>query len=59
MSTRHIIGLILAPLLIAVGLWFYETGFWSDAPGRGIVFMTGVSLMMAGGLWLASDWLDL
>jgi hypothetical protein len=56
---RRMAGLVLAPLLIAVGLWLYETAFWSGGQMSGLVFWTGVSLTLAGGLWLASDWLDL
>jgi hypothetical protein len=57
MTRDRIAGLIIAPLLIAVGVVIYEGSFvFSTHP---LVFWSGANLVLAGGLWLASDWFGL
>jgi hypothetical protein len=54
-KSLRMVGLIIAPLLILVGLWLCLEGLHgklSDA------FWIGPFLAMAGGLWLASDWFE-
>jgi hypothetical protein len=45
--------------MAAVGIYLYEDFFWSEAPRHAIIFLVGISLIIAGGLWLAADWFDL
>jgi uncharacterized membrane protein YoaK (UPF0700 family) len=55
--TSRIVNVLLPILLIVVGIAVYEGSFeWATHP---LVFWSGVSLIMAGGLWLAEDWFGL
>src|SRR6266566_4532632 len=55
--TRRVVNVILPVLLIAAGVVVYEGSFgWGTHP---IVFWSGVSLTVAGVVWLASDWFGL
>jgi hypothetical protein len=54
---RRIVGSLIAPILILVGLWLCIEGVWHGKLGG--VFWIGPFLMIAGGLWFASDWFEL
>jgi hypothetical protein len=54
-KARRVVGLVIAALLILVGLWLCVEGVWGKLDG---VFWIGPFLIIAGGLWLASDWFD-
>ena len=56
-KARRIVSLIIAPLLIVIGLWLFIEGAWHDTLSG--IFGIGPFLVIAGGLWFASDWLDL
>jgi hypothetical protein len=51
------VGLVIAPPLIVVGLWLCLEGVWHGKMGE--IFWVGPFLAVVGGLWLASDWFDL
>jgi hypothetical protein len=53
---RRIVGLVIGPLLIVVGLWLCAEAILHGNLGN--VFWIGPFLAMAGGLWLASDWFE-
>jgi hypothetical protein len=53
---RRIVGLVIASLLILVGLWLCVEGVWHGKLGA--IFWIGPFLIIAGGVWLASDWFD-
>jgi len=55
-KARRIVGLVIGPLLIVVGLWLCAEGILQGQLGN--VFWIGPFLAMAGGLWLASDWFE-
>jgi hypothetical protein len=54
-KARRLIGLVIAPLLILIGLWLCLEGVHGKLSEG---FWIGPFLAMAGGLWLASDWFD-
>jgi hypothetical protein len=54
---RRIVSLVIAPLLILVGLWLCVEGVLHGKLGA--IFWIGPFLIIAGGLWLASDWFEL
>jgi hypothetical protein len=62
---RKTISTILATALLLGGLWFCWEWFTAvDPEGRGArvagkLFWVGPVLIITGGIWLASDWLDL
>jgi len=42
--------------------WLWSTDLENESGGArmtGLIFWMGVVLILAGGLWLASDWFDL
>jgi hypothetical protein len=49
------LGPELAPLLILVGLWLFVEGVWLGKLNA--IFWIGPFLIIAGGLWFASDWI--
>ena len=51
------VGLVIAPLLIVVGLLLCLEGVGHGKLSGGI-FWVGPFLAVAGGLWLVSDWFD-
>ena len=53
----RIVGLVIAPLLIVVGLLLCLEGVGHGKMGE--IFWVGPFLAIAGTLWLASDWFDL
>ena len=53
---RRLVGLVIGPLLILVGLWTCAEGIWLGKLNG--IFWIGPFLAMAGGLWLVSDWFD-
>jgi len=55
-KTRRIVGLVIAPLLILLGLWLCFEGVWQGKLSG--IFWIGPFLAIASGLWLASDWFD-
>jgi hypothetical protein len=50
------VGLVIAPLLIMIGLWLCIEGVWHRTLSG--IFWIGPFVAIAGGLWLASDWFD-
>ena len=56
-KARRLVGLVIAPLLILIGLWMCLEGAWHGTLSG--IFGIGPFLAIAGGLWFASDWLDL
>jgi hypothetical protein len=50
------LGLLIAPLLIVIGLWLCAEGILHGKMSG--IFWTGPFVAIAGGLWLASDWFD-
>ena len=50
------VGLVIAPLLILVGLLLCLEGVGHGKMSE--IFWVGPFLAVAGGLWLASDWFD-
>ena len=56
-KARRIIGVIIGPLLIVVGLWLFIEGVWHVSSSGGF-FWVGPFLAIAGGLWMASDWFE-
>ena len=54
-NARRLIGLLIAPLLILVGLWLCLEGLYGKLSDG---FWVGPFVAIAGGLWLASDWFD-
>jgi hypothetical protein len=56
MTARRIAGLVLAPTLIVIGAVLYESAFvFGTHP---LIFWSGINFIVAGGVWLASDWCD-
>lgn len=55
-KARRMVGLLIAPLLIVVGLWLCLEGVVHGKLSG--IFWVGPFLAIAGGLWLASDWFD-
>jgi hypothetical protein len=53
---RRIVGLLIASLVILVGLWLCVEGVWHGKLSA--IFWIGPFLIIAGGLWFASDWFD-
>jgi hypothetical protein len=53
---RRLVGLVIAPLIIVVGLWLCAEGVWHGKLSG--ILGIGPFLAIAGGLWLASDWFD-
>ena len=51
------VGLVIAPLLILIGLWLCLEGM-SHGSLTGGVFWVGSFLALVGGLWLVSDRFD-
>lgn len=45
--------------MVAVGVYIYELWYWSEMQMHPFVYFSGCYLTLAGGLWLAADWLDL
>jgi hypothetical protein len=45
--------------MIAAGVQLYEAWYWSQMAMHPIVYLSGCSLIIAGALWLASDWFGL
>ena len=56
-DTRLIVSTVIAALLIVIGAVIYEMSFTAGV--HPVVFWSGVTLTVAGGIWLASDWLGL
>jgi hypothetical protein len=54
-NVRRLVGLLIAPLLILVGLWLCLEGLYGKLSDG---FWVGPFVAIAGGLWLASDWFD-
>jgi hypothetical protein len=52
---RRIVGLMIASLVILVGLLLCVEGVWLGKLDA--IFWTGPFLIIAGGLWFASDWI--
>jgi len=50
------VGLVIAPLLILIGLWMSLEGAWHGTLSG--IFGIGPFLAVAGGLWLVTDWFD-
>ena len=55
-KARRVVGLVIAALLILVGLWMCVEGVWHGKLSG--IFWIGPFLVIAGGLWLGSDWFD-
>jgi hypothetical protein len=53
---RRIVGLVIASLLLLVGLWLCVEGVWHGKLSG--IFWIGPFLIIAGGLWLSSDWFE-
>ena len=51
------VGLVIAPLLMLIGLWLCLEGMWHGKLSGGI-FWVGSFLALVGGLWLVSDRFD-
>ena len=51
------VGLVIAPLLMLIGLWLCIEGMWHGNLSGGI-FWVGSFLALVGGLWLVSDRFD-
>jgi hypothetical protein len=56
-DARQIVSTVIAALLIVVGVVIYEMSFTTGI--HPVVFWSGVTLTVAGGIWLASDWFGL
>ena len=54
-NVRRLVGLLIAPLLILVGLWLCLEGLYGKLSDG---FWVGPFVAIAGGLWLASDWFE-
>jgi hypothetical protein len=55
-KARRIVGLMTASLVILVGLWLCIEDVWRGKLSA--IFWIGPFLIIAGGLWFASDWFD-
>jgi hypothetical protein len=55
-KARRIVGLMIASLVILVGLGLCIEGVWRGKLSA--IFWIGPFLVIAGGLWFASDWFD-
>jgi hypothetical protein len=55
-KVRRLVGLLIAPLLIVVGLWLCAEGVLHGKLSG--IFWIGPFVAIAGGLWLASDWFE-
>jgi hypothetical protein len=53
---RRIVSLVIASLLLLVGLWLCVEGVWHGKLSG--IFWIGPFLIIAGGLWLSSDWFE-
>jgi hypothetical protein len=56
-KARRMVGLVIAPLLMLIGLWLCLEGMWHGKLSGGI-FWVGSFLALVGGLWLVSDRFD-
>ena len=56
-KARRMVGLVIAPLLMLIGLWLCLEGIWHGNLSGGI-FWVGSFLALVGGLWLVSDRFD-
>ena len=56
-DARQIVSTVIAVLLIVVGVVVYEMSFTAGV--HPVIFWSGVTLTVAGGIWLASDWFGL
>ena len=54
-KSHRMVGLVIAPLLVVLGLWLCLEGLHGKLSS---IFWVGPFLAFAGGLWLASDWFD-
>jgi hypothetical protein len=55
-KVRRLVGLLIAPLLIVVGLRLCAEGVLHGKLSG--IFWIGPFVAIAGGLWLASDWFE-
>jgi hypothetical protein len=53
---RRIVSLAIASLVILVGLWLCVEVVWRGKLSA--IFWIGPFLIIAGGLWFASDWFE-
>ena len=57
MTIRKFIGIVLSAALITSGFWIAFASFTSnDDPGR--LISVGPFLVITGGMWIYSDWLE-
>ena len=54
-KSHRMVGLVIAPLLVVLGLWLCLEGLHGKLSS---IFWIGPFLAFAGGLWLASDWFE-
>jgi hypothetical protein len=55
-KSHRMVGLVIAPLLILIGLRMSLEGAWHGTLSG--IFGIGPFLAVAGGLWLVTDWFD-
>jgi hypothetical protein len=55
-KARRIVSLAIASLVILVGVWLCVEGVWEGKLSG--IFWIAPFLVIAGGLWFASDWVE-